>query len=128
MTEFFTSTPFGSTLKASIISTNTSPSVNKAVTFTAIASGGKPPYSISWDFGDGRNGTGNPTSHTYTSPDTDSVTLTVMDAAGSVTTSSIREQVTTPNPNEPGDIGTCKTLPQRWNCGNPNGLNGNSAT
>jgi len=128
MTEFFTSTPSGSTLRASIVSTNTRPSVDQAVTFTAIASGGIPPYSISWDFGDGGNGTGNPTSHTYASPDTDSVTLTVKDAAGSVATSSIREQVMTPIPTRQGDFGSCTSLPQGWNCGNTNGLNGSSAT
>lgn len=45
--------------------------------------------SYEWDFGDGTTGTGNATTHTYTSPRTYTVMLTVRDAAGNAATHQI---------------------------------------
>jgi PKD repeat protein len=45
--------------------------------------------SYEWSFGDGTTGTGETTSHTYTSPGTYTVILTVKDAAGNPATHSI---------------------------------------
>jgi len=49
--------------------------------------------SYEWDFGDGTDGTGISTSHTYSNPGTYKVTLTVRDEAGNVSTDSITVRV-----------------------------------
>jgi len=50
------------------------------VTFTATVTGGTAPYAFSWNFGDNSAaGTGNPTTHTYATSGTFTVTLTVTD-------------------------------------------------
>ncbi|MDE2046677.1 MAG: PKD domain-containing protein, partial [Thermoplasmata archaeon] len=65
----------------------TSGPVPLAVGFAASASGGSPPYSYSWNFGDGSLGSHamNP-SHTYNSTGTFSATLTVTDSASRTAT------------------------------------------
>jgi len=50
--------------------------------FTASASGGKPPYTYLWDFGDGQTSTLPNTSHTYTNPGTFTVRITFTDSDG----------------------------------------------
>lgn len=52
------------------------------VTFSASATGGTPPYTFAWDFGDGGRGTGASVTHTYSSWGTYTVTVTVRDAQG----------------------------------------------
>ncbi len=56
------------------------------ITWTAVASGGTPPYTFSWDFGDGTTGTGSQVTHTYSSAGVFMVVLRVMDAGGFVAT------------------------------------------
>ncbi len=67
----------------------TSPMVGTPATFNGTASGGTPPYSFSWGFGDGSTATGNPVAHTYQNNGTFSAKLTVTDS-NSVIASSIR--------------------------------------
>jgi PKD repeat protein len=43
------------------------PSANTIVTFTATTTGGVPPYTVTWTFGDGSAGTGASIVHTFTS-------------------------------------------------------------
>ncbi len=71
-------------LRASASASTTSGTAPLTVSFTGSASGGQPPYSFAWDFGDGSatDTRQNPT-HTYTSAGTYPVTLTVTDAAAS---------------------------------------------
>jgi PKD repeat protein len=70
------------TLRASASASPTSGAAPLTVTFTGSASGGQPPYSYAWNFGDGSaiDTRQNPT-HTYTSAGSYAVTLTVTDAA-----------------------------------------------
>lgn len=78
-------------LSATIQSSTTSGNVPLNVDFTAIAQGGVPPYSYTWNFGDGVTQTTTETtiSHTYTVAGTYSVTLTVKDAVNAQATSSV---------------------------------------
>src|SRR6266566_573881 len=63
-----------------------SPKVGQSIAFTAVASGGNPPYSYSWSYGDGSTGTGLQSNHTYNSDGTYQVTLTVADSQGNTAT------------------------------------------
>ena len=60
--------------------------------FTANITGGVPPYSVVWSFGDGSSASGNPVSHAYDVPGTYTVVVTVTDSAGN--TASAQTQVT----------------------------------
>lgn len=66
------------------------------VTFSGAVSGGIPPYTFQWDFGDGaiNPGPGNDVQHTYTEPGTYTVRMTVIDSGGNRVTgdSQIRVQ------------------------------------
>ncbi len=66
------------------------------VTFTATPSGGMPPYSFYWDFGDGgASGLQNP-SHTYEAAGTYTVVLSVRDGEGRTVTKTIAIKATSP--------------------------------
>jgi hypothetical protein len=56
--------------------------------FTAAVSGGTPPYTYKWDFGDNTSGFGSPISHSYSSARTFKIVLTVMDSNGFTFTTS----------------------------------------
>jgi PKD repeat protein len=51
-------------------------------TLTASATGGQPPYTYAWDFGDGTNSTLKSPSHTYSATGSFTATVTVSDAGG----------------------------------------------
>jgi PKD repeat protein len=69
------------------------------IDFTATAAGGTAPYSFTWDFGDGSQGTGETVSHTYTEANTYGVQLTVTDAVGETVT--VNREVTPTAPAAP---------------------------
>lgn len=71
-------------LAASFTYLPTTPIASTPISFTAVPSGGTPPYTYSWTFGDGGTGTSVTMSHTYTTAGNYTVTLTVSDSvAGS---------------------------------------------
>jgi len=67
-------------LVASCIASPTSGDVPFTVYFTGSASGGTPPYSYSWNFGDGGNSTQQNPSHIYNAAGNYTATLTVTDS------------------------------------------------
>jgi len=66
---------------------------------TAAAAGDEP-FAVSWDFGDGAGDTGNPTSHTYESAGTYTLTCTVTDANGDAASCAALVEIAGP-PKEP---------------------------
>ncbi len=86
MTGWRTSQPTASQLTTGFSATPSGPTVGQAVTFTGTAQGGTTPYSFSWGFGDGANGTGAIAFHTYNAKGAYSVSLTVADSEGKMGT------------------------------------------
>ncbi len=58
--------------------------IGNTLNFTASATGGTPPYTYSWNFGDGQTGTGVWVLHSYSKAAAYAVTLNVNDSAGAV--------------------------------------------
>jgi PKD repeat protein len=86
-----TSTDLGDTWTLDLLSTeislnHTSPSGPAPLTreFWAETANGSGPYNDTWHFGDGSTGSGTPVAHTYDSDGTYDVTLTAVDAYGTV--------------------------------------------
>lgn len=78
---------------------------NKAfqtVDFSGTASGGHPPYTYAWNFGDGTTGTGQNVSHSYGSAGSFTVVLTIKDNNGTGTTKTASKSV---------PVTTCCTAP-----------------
>jgi PKD repeat protein len=67
------------------------------VSFSGSASGGCPPYSYSWTFGDGGSGSGQFPSHQYTSDDVYTATVTVTDDKGATDSDTASVTISTPN-------------------------------
>src|SRR5256886_1707711 len=93
MTEFF-GTPPPPTLSASFTYGPSSPQTGQTVSFTGSASGGTPPYSYSWSFGDGSTGMGSSAQHTYSSAGTLTVALTVKDNGSPQRTATSQQSLT----------------------------------
>jgi PKD repeat protein len=64
------------------------------VTFTASSSGGTPPYTQAWTFGDGSSGSGTNTTHIYSVVGTFNVTLRTTDTGAMVKTAVASHTVT----------------------------------
>jgi PKD repeat protein len=85
----------GNPLAATVSANPTSGQIPLAVSFTGTATGGTPPYSYSWNFGDGSaaSTTQNP-SHTYSTAGTYTATLTVTDSASPAKTATSSVTIT----------------------------------
>lgn len=67
--------------------------VNQSITFTASSTGGKPGYTYAWDFGDsGTSTAANPT-HSFAASGNYTVSLTVTDALGNTSSTTILVKV-----------------------------------
>jgi len=71
-----------------------SPMVNTPVTFTATTSGGTPPYSVTWKFGDGTSGTGTSVTHTFTSAQSFTMKETATDSSAPTQTATSSQSLT----------------------------------
>jgi parallel beta-helix repeat protein len=88
-------------LHANINASPTSGKAPQTVRFSGSASGGKPPYTYSWDFGDGLSGTGQYIFHIYSGPGTYFAALTVRDSVGTENITSVTIIVKPLNPYDP---------------------------
>lgn len=73
-----------SPLLVQISANPTSGAAPLGVSFHGVVTGGSPPYSYAWSFGDGSAASGPWENHTYAAPGTFGVILTVLDARGLV--------------------------------------------
>jgi hypothetical protein len=76
-------------LYASASADKTTGDVPLAVTFTGSGSGGTPPFTYSWAFGDGGTSTSQNPSHTYSTKSDYSATLTVRDSTNQTATATV---------------------------------------
>src|SRR5439155_745914 len=74
------------------------PSIQVLVSFAGSSSGGVSPYSFNWNFGDGSSAIGANVVHSYSSPGSYSVALTVTDSVGSISHSTASVTVQPPPP------------------------------
>jgi len=81
-------------LTAAIVTSPTSGVVPLTVNFTGFATGGKSPYSYTWDFGDGASSNIKSPSHTYSQAGDFTATLTVTDSASIQDSASVTINVT----------------------------------
>ncbi|MBO0814826.1 MAG: PKD domain-containing protein, partial [Actinobacteria bacterium] len=85
----------GSALTATASAVPTSGQVPLHVSFTGSASGGTPPYSYSWNFGDGSAAsTAQDPAHTYSNPGTFTAKLTVTDSSSPAKTATSTVSIT----------------------------------
>jgi PKD repeat protein len=85
-------------LTLKISATPTSAAVNQTVTFTSTPSGGTPPYTYSWTFGDGGTATTRNATHEYAAAGKFTAELIVRDNAGSSASQNVTITVTTAPP------------------------------
>src|SRR5437773_2175633 len=100
MTEFFGTSP-PPTLLASFTYNPSSPQTGQTVSFTGSVSGGSPPYSYSWSFGDGSTGMGSSPQRTYSSAGSYMTSLTVKDSSIPQQTATSQKAVSATSPPPP---------------------------
>ena len=66
------------------------------ISATAVVTGGLSPYSYAWDFGDGTTATGQTAVHTYTTPGTYTIKVTVTDSLGETASATASWEVVSP--------------------------------
>ena len=116
-------------LSTSFTTSTITPVINTPITFAATASGGTPPYTYLWNYGDNGQGSGITSTHTYTTTGTYTVTVTVKDSSSTPQKATSSQTVTvTSLLLTSGNFGSCTPLPQGWSCGNTNGLTGSTST
>ncbi len=133
-------------ISASFTLSPSSPDAGQSVSFAASISGGTPPYSYLWRYGDGSTGTSLQATHIYNSDGTYQVTLTVTDSTSStgtwvapvvVGTAPLQDGFTySPTSPQPGDNinftasarGGTPPYSYSWDFGNGASASGASAT
>ncbi len=103
LTETKTLTPLTVTASASPISGSAPLTVN----FVSSVSGGQPPYTYQWNFGDGYTSSSPNPSHTYAKAGTYTATLTVTDSAGN--SASYSAMITVSSPVSPLSVSASAT-------------------
>ena len=104
-------------LTASFTYSPSSPVAGQQVTFTASASGGTPPYSFAWNFGDGSTGIGATVSHTYGTAGTFTVTLTTNDKGSPQQSTNSQQSLTVASPPPPALTASFTYTPSNPNVG-----------
>jgi PKD repeat protein len=85
----------GNPLAATVTASPSSGQIPLTVAFSGTATGGSPPYSYGWDFGDGSaTSTAQNPSHTYSSAGTFTATLTVTDSSSPAKTATSSVPIT----------------------------------
>ncbi len=82
---------------AVIRATPTSPTTGATVNFGATVTGGTAPYTSAWTFGDGTSSTSGAPSHSYASPGTYTVNLTISDSDHRTANSTLTVVVSSPS-------------------------------
>jgi PKD repeat protein len=77
------------------------PNAGQTVAFVASASGGAPPYTYSWSFGDRSSGTGSRAIHAYSSAGNFTVLLTANDSGSPQQSRSSQENISVISSNSP---------------------------
>src|SRR5713101_6923752 len=88
----------GQLLTGNYIFSPNAPIVNSNVYFTAAATGGTPPYTYRWIFGDSSSGTGSAFTHVYAAPGVYKASLNITDSASSTFHTSRNITVSLPAP------------------------------
>ncbi len=94
----------GSGLAVQIIADPTTGAAPFSVFFNSTATGGAPPYSYAWTFGDGGNGTGQWIDHTYTTAGTYQAMVTVTDTDEDFASAQVGITVTSAGGNASGPL------------------------